>query len=334
MQNIQTYIDIQTQKFKRSIEVIDNFPNIWLEKALQDQEAFPILKALLEDYAAPFSDNDKLQDVLLKNLDKELVFTNNKEFELINKVIINNGIYTPKLKEEIITSKALIVRMIIEKKISKNVFSLYLSKEFEEKIRAFQKNTELQIYRQIFQEYDSYIRGMLYYIGFMPLDLCVNIFQEKFKDIYPEEILASICSRYLQFYFKNISLANGNILILHEGWSNHQNLQEIFGEIQNFTAEINDRHIILAAQNILPDEKLSNAQFIRSISTLIDENLTPEEIALSMRLLIKQNITFEQLCGILGNLLLTSLSPLQKEALKNLYYTTPRWITLQSNRAN
>lgn len=337
MQNkIQSIIEINNQKLKQCVTLIDGFPTLDLNLSVQNMDPDShVLHNLIDRYEYDISGALILKDVIFNNLKQELIFSNTEEILLIKKIIENKGKYSPKSLQEIFSAKNMIFRMLCSKQIHENRF--YLS------IDSFLLKKMIEILNDpdYLKQHDKFIRylrncdALLYYIGFVPLYLMIENFLHDLKVSETEaDYYHNLIIRYILSHYRYIKMKNDSTVIVHEGWTNLIDLNNRVETQNGFAVDMTEELFETASKNILPNEIVPNQNFVRSISSSIQPPVSAEDVAYSARLLIKQDVSLEGIKSALRPMFLTSLTPLQEHTFSELFQHTTRWISLTSKNLN
>lgn len=335
-QKIQSIIEINNHKLKQCVSLIDNFP--YLDLNLNVEKPDPnehVLFNLIDRYEYTTEGAFLLKDVILNNLKQELIFSNAQETALLKQILSNQGAYSPKNQDEIFAAKNLILRLLCSKSIANNRLVLHIDTEIAERMQSLLKENEYLVQHARFLTYLRNQDALLYYIGFIPLYLMVEHFIQDFQSFgKSEEYYYSFILRYIHTHYKSILMDNNTMIVVHDGWSNLIDLNTHFAENDSFSVDMTEDLFEIASKNILPNEIIANNNFIRSIHPSLHNHGKAEDVAYSARLLIKQGLSLDLVENTLRPLFIGTLSPVQKNALQNLYANTTRWISLNSQNMN
>lgn len=289
-----------------------------------------------QSYFAAEMPSDRLMTVetlraeVRKLLPREAHYLSSAENALAEQLLLAGGRLTSKNWEEIPAAEALANRLWCSFASAGDTWTLELAQELRDPlIKAFTQEKHSSARTRTFR-YDVTIHGLLYITGFLP--------SQQPRDIFMKDVLRSrapwagvIADRYLKSSFEYVADERGQILLLHPALADPNRLLRTLGGRVNAAITLTEEALLGGMNGMLAEEVALH----ESMQSALQGNLRPEwradEAADDLRFLVKQNVPYRELEAVMATMLCIRPTAALKEALKNLYNNTPRWIAMSAN---
>jgi len=263
-------------------------------------------------------------------LPHEVHYLSSAENALMEQLLLAGGRLTSKNWEEIPAAEALQRRLWCSFQSVGETWTLDLAQELRDPlIKAFTKEKHSSARTRTFR-YDVTIHGLLYITGFLPA--------KQPREMFRRDVLKSkadwadvIADRYMRASFEYITDDNRQVVLLHPALADPYRLLWTLGGRVNAAITLTEESLLGGMNGVLAEEVALN----EAMQNELYGNLRPEwrasEAADDLRFLVKQNVSYRDLEEVMASMLCIRPTDGMRQALKNLYNNTPRWIAMSAN---
>ena len=272
----------------------------------------------------------KLRELVLRLLPHEADYLSSTENALLEQLMLQGGRVTSKNWEDIPAVEALTSRLWCSFSSSGDSWTLELAQELREPlIKAFSAETHAAARTRAFR-YDVTIHGLLYITGFLPSLQPRQIF---IKDVIQSDAAWAgvIAGRYLKASFEYITDESDQIILMHPALADPYLLLWMLGGGLNASITLTQESLIGGMNGMLAEEVSWHETMIGALQGNLRPEWSAEEAADDLRFLVKQNVSYRELEAVMASMLCVRPPASMREALKNLYNNTPRWISMSAN---
>jgi hypothetical protein len=273
---------------------------------------------------------EKLRAQVLRLLPHEAHYLSSSENALLEQLLVAGGRLTTKNWEEIPAAEALASRLWCSFSSVGDVWTLELAAELRDPlIKAFSAEKHANARTRTFR-YDVTIHGLLYITGFLPSRQPQEIFK---KDVIKSDAAwgSTIADRYLKASFEYISDEKKDIILLHPALADPYRLLWMLGGKVNATIMLTQESLLGGMNGMLAEE----VPLHENMRNALLGNMRPEwhsdEVASDLRFLVKQNVSYRELEEVMASMICIRPTETMRDALRNLYNNTPRWIAMSAN---
>jgi hypothetical protein len=272
----------------------------------------------------------KLRAEVLRLLPHEAHYLSSAENALLEQLLLANGRLSSRNWEEIPAAEALACRLWCSFSSAGDVWTLELAAELREPlIKAFTSEKHANARTRTFR-YDVTIHGLLYITGFLPSLQPREIFR---KDVIKSDAAWAgvIADRYMKSSFEYITDEQEQIILLHPALADPYRLLWTLGGKVNAAVTITQEALLGGMNGMLAEEVALH----ETMQNELQGNMRPEwrddEAADDLRFLVKQNVSYQELEDVMASMICIRPTTAMRDALKNLYNNTPRWVAMSAN---
>ena len=178
--------------------------------------------------------------------------------------------------------------------------------------------------RERLLRHDSVIRALLYIGGLLhyeePLHHLMN---DVLKDTYACDLMLAM--RYLRASYDYTFDRYGDMLLLHPGLADPEQLIRLRPPMQEFALELSEETMRGAIDGLLPEEEPLFDRLYGLFLNATRPELTPEGAAEDLLILAKQGVSLAEMQEVLGTLLSVQPTDEMRRAVALVHAHTPRW---------
>ena len=273
---------------------------------------------------------EKLRSEVLRLLPHEAHYLSSAENALLEQLLLAGGRLTSKNWEEIPAAEALQSRLWCSFQSGGEAWSLELAQELRDPlIKAFTQEKHSSARTRTFR-YDVTIHGLLYITGFLPA--------QQPREMFKRDVLKSkaewtnvIADRYVKASFEYITDDKQQTVLLHPALADPFRLLWTLGGKVNAAITLTEESLLGGMDGMLSEEVALHETILGELNGNMRPEWRADEAANDLRFLVKQNVSYSELEAVMASMLCIQPTAALKEALKNLYNNTPRWIAMSAN---
>ena len=273
---------------------------------------------------------ESLRAEVMKLIPHEVNYLSSAENALLEQLLLNGGRLTSKNWEEIPAAEALQRRLWCFFQSGGDAWTLELAQDLRDPLmKAFSKEEHSSARTRTFR-YDVTIHGLLYITGFLPAHQPHEMFK---RDVLESEAdwATVIADRYIKASFEYIIDDSRQLVLLHPALADPYRLLWTLGGRVNAAITLTEESLLGGMNGMLSEE----VAISEAMQNELYGNMRPEwradEAADDLRFLVKQNVSFQELEAVMASMLCIRPTDAMRQALKNLYNNTPRWIAMSAN---
>jgi len=172
--------------------------------------------------------------------------------------------------------------------------------------------------------HDAVIRAFLYIGGLLhyeePLFHLLNDVVENATDID-----RTLAIRYLRSAYDYIYDREGEMILLHPGLAEPDELLRLFPPQEGMTVELDEETVRGAMEGLMPEERALFDRLYRLLLGSTRPDLSEEEAVEDLRMLVKQGVPLPVMHEVLGTMLTVHPTKEMLQAVADLHRLTPRW---------
>ncbi len=272
----------------------------------------------------------KLRSQVLKLLPHEAHTLSSAENALVEQLLLSGGRLTSRNWEEIPAAEALSSRLWCSFTSAGEAWTLELAAPLRDPlVKAFSSEKHAAIRTRAFR-YDVTIHGLLYITGFLPSLQPREIFR---KDVVRSDApwASILAGRYLKASFEYVTDERDHVILMHPALADPYRLLYMLGGNVNASITLTQESLLGGMNGMLAEEVPSSEGMQNALSGNLRPEWSAEEAADDLRFLVKQNVTYGELETVMASMLWIHPTAAMRDALKNLYNNTPRWIAMSAN---
>ncbi|MFH1881013.1 MAG: hypothetical protein ABIK64_09475 [Bacillota bacterium] len=273
---------------------------------------------------------EKLRAEVRRLLPHEAHYLSSAENALVEQLLLAGGRLTSKNWEEIPAAEALLSRLWCSFASAGEAWTLELAAELRDPlIKAFTAEKHANARTRTFR-YDVTIHGLLYIMGFLPSLQPREIFQ---KDVIRSTAAWAgvIADRYMRASFEYVTDEKERIVLMHPALADPYRLLWTLGGKGNAAVTLTQESLLGGMNGMLAEEVSLHETMQNELYGNMRPEWSADEAADDLRYLVKQNVSFQELEAVMASMICIRPTAAMRDALKNLYNNTPRWIAMSAN---
>ncbi|MDD3336880.1 MAG: hypothetical protein PHI98_15430 [Eubacteriales bacterium] len=272
---------------------------------------------------------EELRTLVLARLPMEAQYIGVGEHQLLEKLLMNDGILLLSEWDDLGSAEALISRLWCSFSAEGDDWYLHLPKALHEPILTQMSTKEAAEARERLFRYDATIHGLLYITGLLHASQARDFFSQGVMR-REDPMAREIARRYLQASFEYISDGNGDMILLHPGLANPYQLvrEQSVGEMGAF--EMTQDMVAGGINGIFPEEEPLHEAMCAALVGALRPEYDVNETAEDLRILAKQGVALSEMESVLSSTVATLPTKEMLNAVKRLYEETPRWLGLKA----
>lgn len=272
---------------------------------------------------------EELRRDTLDRLPLEAPYIGMGERELVERLILNEGVLLLTDWDDIGAAEALVSRLWCSFSAEGDDWRLYLPEALHEPLLAALGTEEAAQIRERLFRYDATVHGLLYLTGLLHASQAIDFFMQgvmRRKDAAARDI----ARRYLKASFEYVTDAAGEMVLLHPGLADPYRLvrQQNVGEMAAF--EMSQEMVAGGMNGLLPEEAPLHEAMCAAIRGALRPDYDVNETAEDFRMLAKQGVPLSEMESVLSSTVAVMPTARMLAALKALYLGTPRWLGLRA----
>jgi hypothetical protein len=273
---------------------------------------------------------ENLRTEVLKILPHEAHYLSSAENALLEQLLLAGGRMTSKNWDEIPAAEALACRLWCSFVSVGDVWTLELAPELRDPlIKAFSSQKHANARTRTFR-YDVTIHGLLYITGFLP--------SLQPREIFTKDVIQSntswadvIAQRYIKASFEYITDNREQVILLHPALADPYRLLWTIGSRMNAAVTLTQESLLGGMNGMLAEEVGLHQGVFNELAGNMRPEWNADEAADDLRFLVKQNVSYRELEDVMTSMICIRPTAAMRDALKNLYNNTPRWVTMSAN---
>ena len=271
-----------------------------------------------------------LRQKVLDQLPVEALFLSHAESVLLERLLISKGRIASANWDEIDAAEALARRLWCSFSATDDAWTLELPDALQEPLLLAFNNPEYAQAKSRLFRYDATIHGLLYIAGFLHSSQPLAFFMKDVMD-RSDQLAQNIAYRYMKATFEYIADTGREIILVHPGLADPNNLIDTMGFSGEITLTLNEETLAGGMSGILPEEEALHEAMRAALEGMLRPEWDAEEAAEDLRLLAKQGVALDKMGEVMGTMICVSPTPAMKIALQRLYDSTPHWIGMTAN---
>ena len=172
--------------------------------------------------------------------------------------------------------------------------------------------------------HDAVIRGLLYIGGLLHYEEPLHhLLTDVLEGTYACN--RSLAMRYLRTAYDYTYDRNGDMLLLHPGLADPEQLMKIHIPMPEQAVELSEETMRGAVEGLLPEEEPLFDLLFGLLNGATRPELTPVGAAEDLLMLAKQGVSLEEMQEVLGTLLSVQPTAEMRQAVARVHAHTPRW---------
>ncbi len=177
--------------------------------------------------------------------------------------------------------------------------------------------------------HDAIIRAMLYIGGLLH-------YEEPLRHLMTDVVHGTYASdqrlalRYLRIAYDYVHDRNGDMLLLHPGLAEPEQLLTQQIPVGDLSLELDEQSMRGAMDGLLPEEQPLYDQLYGLLYGATRPEITVEGAVEDLRMLAKQGVSLQEMQEVLATLLTVYPTREMRDAVTQLHRLTPRWGTLHA----
>lgn len=272
---------------------------------------------------------DQLRTLVMARLPMEALFLGTGEYQLLEKLLINDGTLQLSDWDDIGAAEALVSRLWCSFFTRGDDWFLCLPKALHEPLLSIIATPEATQSRERLFRYDATIHGLLYIAGLLHAAQAIDFFMQGVMR-RDDAAARDIARRYLQASFEYITDGNGDMILLHPGLADPYQLvrRQAVGELGAF--EMTQDMVAGGMNGMFPEEAPLHQAMCAALYGALRPDYDVNETAEDLRMLAKQGVPLAEIESVLESTVAVLPTPEMLGAVRRLYEGTPRWLGLKA----
>lgn len=289
-----------------------------LERCWQDVERKPIRKQ--QEMAA--------REAVLSGIERQADCLSHDEHELVERALILGGCAQINDIPELEAAIALSLRLWGDVGLVSGKPYLELEPMVQQPAARAFASAEHEEIRRRFDAFHGYMTSLLYQVGAVddrqPQQM---ILRDVLGCGAQDDAALQLARRYLWASYDCVDYADG-VLLVHSALAEPEHVTV---DVRRKTGIIAWRPCTQLALDILPEEIPLQTGLERTIDGALRENASAQDIARTLRYLCKQGAPLSAMEEVLQSSLIVHVTSAMRGALRDMYYTMPKWAESSEN---
>lgn len=277
---------------------------------------------------------EELKALVLARAEREACFLSPREDDLVKRMIMGEGETYIDEWEEISAAEALISRLWCSLQIvDEENARLCMAKELIDPVsKAMMTEKYFQSKARLFS-FDATLHSLLYLSGFLHASVPMTHFYRQMSK-EADALSGVLLARYMRAAFDYTETPEGEILLLHPGLADPENLLSVLSKLPPTELEITRDMMVGGMNGMLPEEVASCETMRGALIGAIRPEYGDEEALEDLRMMAKQGANLAEMKEVMESMLCVLPTPRMLEALSQLHLQTVRWIGMPSAVVN
>ncbi|MGN0794874.1 MAG: hypothetical protein ACI4MG_10465 [Aristaeellaceae bacterium] len=273
----------------------------------------------------------ELRAQVLSQLPTEAALLTVEEHRLVERMLLLEGEAELLDWEEMSAAESLVRRLWCVISREEQRFVLHLPQELMTPLTMVLSSRRHEELRERLIRHDAVIRALLYLGGLLHYE---EPLEHLLEDVLETDARAddTLAMRYLRNAYDYTYDAAGDMLLLHPGLAEPEQLLKMPMPDSGITAKLDEETIRGAIEGVLPGERPLFERLFGLLHGATRPEIMEDEAAEDLRMLAKQGVPLQVMQEVLGSMLLQSPTQDMLDAVSELHALTPRWGVLHMAR--
>ena len=272
---------------------------------------------------------DELRRRVSERLSLEAVYISVAEMQLLERLLMNDGVIALTEWDDIGAAEALVRRLWCGFQAVGEEWRLYLPNALHLPLMMAIHAQESTAARERLFRFDATIHGLLYIAGLLHSAQPLGVFMQEVMR-RTDEVALQVARRYLQSSFEYVTDANGDLILLHPGLADPYQMFRAQQMDGIFTLELSQELIAGGMHGLLPEEIPLHESMCGALYGALRPEFDLAEAAEDLRMLAKQGVSLREMEDVMASMLTVLPNERMKSALKQLHLCTPHWMGLKT----
>lgn len=271
----------------------------------------------------------QLQAQVLTNLPAEAALLSPEEHQLMERILALDGEAELMDWEESSAAEALARRLWCTVTREEDRIFVRLPEELMVPLRLITASKAHEELRDKLYRYDATICGLLYIGGLLHVGepmrhLMIDVLEGSYA------ANPTLAMRYIRTSFDYTYDSMGQMLLLHPGLAEPDQLLKRLTIRPDSQLELNEGDMLGAMSGLLPEERPLFEMMFGLLLGAVRPEISTEEAVEDLRMLAKQGVSLAEMNDVLGSLLAVQPTRAMLDGVARLHMQTPRWGTMRT----
>lgn len=266
----------------------------------------------------------ELRAMVLSRLPREAALLSVEEHALVERMISLGGEAQLMDWLEMSAAEALVRRLWCTIRVQNGRYLLSLPQTLRTPLMMVLSSHQHEEIREKLLRHDAVIRALLYIGGLLHYEEPLFHLMNDVLDKGAESDLP-LCMRYLRAAYDYIYDREGELLLLHPGLAEPEQLLHLAPPQEGLSVELDEDTIRGAMEGLMPEERALFDRLYGLLQGATRPELSEEEAAEDLRMLAKQGVPLQAMHEVLTSMLTVTPTAEMLSAVGELQRLTPRW---------